>query len=91
MRIPLLHYKRWLHSIPFVFLALTLVLSACNQDSGNGSATGTAKTPATATAYAAPAPAPAAQVRTTKNASLKPLKTAVVNQRPGKPLNILMR
>ena len=48
-------------------------------------------TPATATAYAAPATAGAAQVRTTKNASLKPLKTAVVNQRPGKPLNILMR
>jgi len=48
-------------------------------------------TPATTTAYAAPAPAPAAQVRTTKNASLKPVKTAVANQRPGKPLNILMR
>jgi hypothetical protein len=45
--------------------------------------------PATATAYAAPAPA--APVRTTKNASLKPVKTAVVTQRPGKPLNILMR
>ena len=48
-------------------------------------------TPATTTAYAAPASAPAAQVRTTKNASLKPVKTAVANQRPGKPLNILMR
>ena len=50
-------------------------------------------TPATATAYAAPtpAPAPATAVRTTKNASLKPVKTAVVTQRPGKPLNILMR
>src|SRR2546423_789550 len=48
-------------------------------------------TPTTATAYAAPAPALAAPVRTTKNASLKPVKTAVANQRPGKPLNILMR
>ena len=48
-------------------------------------------TPATATAYAAPTPAPAAPIRTTKNASLKPVKTAVANQRPGKPLNILMR
>lgn len=46
-------------------------------------------TPATETAYAAPAPA--AQVRTTRNASLKPVKTAVASQRPGKPLNILMR
>ena len=42
----------------------------------------------TATAYAAPAPA--APVRT-KNASMKPVKTAVNTQRPGKPLNILMR
>ena len=48
-------------------------------------------TPATATAYAPPAPAVTAPVRTVKNASLKPVKTAVVNQRPGKPLNILMR
>ena len=48
-------------------------------------------TPATETAYAAPAPAPAAAVRTTRNASLKPVKTAVATQRPGKPLNILMR
>jgi hypothetical protein len=45
--------------------------------------------PTTATAYAAPAPA-AAPVRTVKNASLKPVKTATA-QRPGKPLNILMR
>ena len=42
----------------------------------------------TATAYAAPAPA--APVRT-KNASMKPVKTAINAQRPGKPLNILMR
>ena len=45
-------------------------------------------TPTTATAYAAPAPA--APVRT-KNASMKPVKTAINAQRPGKPLNILMR
>src|SRR5256885_15181954 len=34
-------------------------------------------TPATETAYAAPTPAPMVQVRTTKNASLKPVKTAI--------------
>ena len=45
-------------------------------------------TATTATAYAAPAPA--APVRT-KNASMKPVKTAINAQRPGKPLNILMR
>ena len=45
--------------------------------------------PTTATAYAAPAPV-AAPVRTVKNASMKPVKTATA-QRPGKPLNILMR
>lgn len=44
--------------------------------------------PTTATAYAAPAPA-AAPVRT-QNASMKPVRTATA-QRPGKPLNILMR
>ena len=47
--------------------------------------------PTTATAYAAPAPAPvAAPVRTVKNASMQPVRTATA-QRPGKPLNILMR
>ena len=46
-------------------------------------------TPATATAYAAPAAA--APVRTTKNASMKPVKTATNTPRTGKPLNILMR
>jgi hypothetical protein len=48
--------------------------------------------PTTATAYATPAPAPvaAAPVRTMKNASMKPVRT-VTAQRPGKPLNILMR
>ena len=45
--------------------------------------------PTTATAYAAPAPV-AAPVRTVKNASMKSVKTATA-QRPGKPLNILMR
>jgi hypothetical protein len=52
----------------------------------------------TATAYASTAPAPAAApVRAvTRNVSMqpvaaKPIKTAVVTQRPGKPLNILMR
>ena len=46
-------------------------------------------TPTTATAYAAPAPA--APVRTTQNASMKPVKTATNTPRAGKPLNILMR
>ncbi len=50
MRIHLHYHKRWLHGIPLVFLALTLVLSACNQDSGNGSVIETAKAPVTATA-----------------------------------------
>ena len=48
----------------------------------------------TATAYAATTPAhaaPAAPIRTTKNVSLKPIKTASNIQHPGKPLNILMR
>jgi hypothetical protein len=48
----------------------------------------------TATAYASIAPTPARAV--TRNVSMqpvpaKPIKTAVVTQRPGKPLNILMR
>jgi hypothetical protein len=46
--------------------------------------------PTTQTAYAEPAPV-AAPVRTMKNASMKPVKTATAQQRPGKPLNILMR
>ena len=45
-------------------------------------------TQSTVTAYAAPAPA--TPVRT-KNASMKPVKTALNAPRPGKPLNILMR
>src|SRR3954453_2690233 len=36
-------------------------------------------TPATEPAYAAPTPAPMGQVRTTKNGSLKPVKTAIAN------------
>ena len=47
--------------------------------------------PTTQTAYAATTPAPvAAPARMTKNASMKPVRTATA-QRPGKPLNILMR
>ena len=34
---------------------------------------------------------PLPPVRTTKNASMKPIKTASNTARPGKPLNILMR
>jgi hypothetical protein len=48
-------------------------------------------------APAQPAPAQTVQAATvmsrtvTRNASMKPVKTAVNTQRPGKPLNILMR
>src|SRR6266849_252794 len=66
MKRSLLAHQRWLRVSPLVFLALTLVLSACDQDNGNGSgsATGTT-TPPTATATAAaihlgPQPCPAA-------------------------------
>ena len=52
----------------------------------------------TTTAYASATPAPAAPTRTvTRGASMKPVtpakpvKTAAATQRPGKPLNILMR
>ena len=37
--------RRWLLVVLPVFLALTLVLSACNQDSGSGSSTGATKPP----------------------------------------------
>jgi len=48
--------------------------------------------PTTATAYAEPTPAAAEPGRTTtRNVSMRPVKTATVTQRPGKPLNILMR
>ena len=46
--------------------------------------------PTTATAYAAPAAGRRAGPHRPKNASMKPVKTATA-QRPGKPLNILMR
>jgi hypothetical protein len=39
----------------------------------------------------APAATTHAPVRTVKNASLHPVKTASASRRPGKPLNILMR
>jgi len=45
----------------------------------------------TATAYASSAPAAAPVRTTTRNVSMKPIKTATNNARPGKPLNILMR
>ena len=43
----LLKQRRWLLAVLLVSLALTLVLSACNQDSGggSGSSTGTTKQP----------------------------------------------
>jgi predicted small secreted protein len=37
--------KQWLLAVLFVSLALSMVLSACNQDSGSGSSTGTTKPP----------------------------------------------
>jgi predicted small secreted protein len=37
--------RRWLLAVLPVFLALSMVLSACNQDSGSGSSTGTTKQP----------------------------------------------
>jgi hypothetical protein len=37
--------RRWLFGVLPVFLGLTLVLSACNQDSGSGSSTRTTKSP----------------------------------------------
>src|SRR5713226_2011926 len=53
MKRSLLAHQRWRRMSPLVFLALTLVLAACDQGSGNGSgsATGTT-TPPTATAAA---------------------------------------
>src|SRR6266852_6535050 len=64
MKTPLLTHKRRLFISPLVFLALTLVLAACDQGSGSGSATGT-PTPPVATATTAaiqlgPQPCPAA-------------------------------
>ncbi len=37
--------RRWLFAVLSVFLGLTFVLSACNQDIGSGSSTGTTKPP----------------------------------------------
>ena len=46
----LLNHRRWLLTVLLVSLTLSMVLSACNQDSGSGSSTGTTKPPvATAT------------------------------------------
>jgi len=64
MKRSLLAHKQWRRVSPLVFLALTLVLAACDQGSGNGSgsATGTT-TPPTATAAGiqlGPQPCPAA-------------------------------
>src|SRR5713226_7027082 len=64
MKRSLLAHQRWRRMSPLVFLALTLVLAACDQGSGNGSgsATGTT-TPPTATApgiQLGPQPCPAA-------------------------------
>jgi len=47
--------------------------------------------PTTATAYAAPSQTAPAAVRITRSASMTPVKTVINTQRPGKPLNILMR
>src|SRR5690242_16965109 len=44
----LLNQRRWFFTVLLVSLALSMVLSACNQDSGNGSSTGTTKPPVAA-------------------------------------------
>src|SRR6266536_4401698 len=41
----LLNHRRWLLTVLLVSLTLSMVLSACNQDSGSGSSTGTTKPP----------------------------------------------
>src|SRR6266849_2112266 len=60
----LLNLRRWLLAVLPVSLALTLVLSACNQDSGggSGSSTGTTKPPVATAAriQLGPQPCPAA-------------------------------
>src|SRR5258708_2644211 len=64
MKRSLLAHQRWRRVSPLVFLALTLVLAACDQGSGNGSgsATGTTKPPTAtaATIQLGPQPCPAA-------------------------------
>jgi len=54
--------RRWLLAVLPVFLGLTLVLSACNQDSGSGSSTETTKLPiaTSASIQLGPQPCPAA-------------------------------
>jgi hypothetical protein len=64
MNTHLLNHRRWLLAALLVSLALTLVLSACNQDSGGGSgiSTGTTKPPAATAAriQLGPQPCPTA-------------------------------
>ena len=64
MNIHLLNHRRWLLAVLLVSLALTLGLSACNQNSGGGSgiSTGTTKPPVTTAAriQLGPQPCPAA-------------------------------
>jgi hypothetical protein len=63
MNIHLLNHRRWLLAVLLVSLALSIVLSACNQDSGGGSrsSTGTTKPPAATAAriQLGPQPCPA--------------------------------
>src|SRR5437667_184847 len=58
----LLKQRRWLFTVLLVSLGLTLVLSACNQDSGNGSSTGATQPPVATAAsiQLGPQPCPAA-------------------------------
>jgi hypothetical protein len=64
MNIHLLNHRRWLLAVLLVSLALSIVLSACNQDSGggSGSSTGTTKPPVATAAriQLGPQPCPAA-------------------------------
>lgn len=53
MKRPLLDHQRWRRVSPFVFLALSLLLAACDQGSGSGSATGTPPPPAATATTAA--------------------------------------
>src|SRR6266702_7778099 len=60
----LLNHRRWILTVLLVYLALSIVLSACNQDSGggSGSSTGTTKPPVATAAriQLGPQPCPAA-------------------------------
>src|SRR5712691_10706055 len=57
-----LNHRRWLLTVLLVSLALSMVLSACNQDSTSGSSTGTTKPPVATAAriQLGPQPCPAA-------------------------------